>query len=75
MSLHGQLQESGRLTNLPKKKMVGNLDPEFVVRRQKDLQIFLHSVLEQEALATSIYVRRFLDPLSYAVNFQGSNAL
>jgi len=70
VNLYNALQESGIPIILPKKKIVGNLDREFVLKRQKELQQFLQSILEQEELAVTIHTRRFLDPVSYAVNFQ-----
>lgn len=70
VNLHSALQDSGLPLSLPKKKIVGNLDREFVIKRQKELQLFLQTILDQEEMAINIHTRRFMDPVSYAVNFQ-----
>ena len=44
---------------------------DFIMKRQKELQEFLAGVLDHQQLAASIHTRNFLDPQSYAVNFQG----
>jgi len=70
VNLHNALQDSGLPLNLPKKKIVGNLDREFVIQRQKELQLFIQTIMEHEEMAFNIHTRRFMDPGSYAVNFQ-----
>ena len=45
-------------------------DREFIIKRQKELQEFLTGILEHPELANVIATKKFLDPNSYAVNFQ-----
>jgi len=68
--LQSALHDSGIPLNLPKKKMVGNLDREFIIKRQKELQEFLDGVLEHPELANVMATKKFLDPNSYTINFQ-----
>lgn len=39
VKLHSQLQISGIDIRLPPKKIIGNLNPEFIAERQKQLQV------------------------------------
>lgn len=88
VALQGGLQEAGLPLPLPKKKVVGNLDREFVLQRQSELQEYLQvwtgleplhgitdlqALLERPLLANSLPTRRFLDPDTYALNFQGGD--
>lgn len=39
LKLHTQLQVSGIPLPLPPKKIIGNMDPDFIAERQKQLQV------------------------------------
>ena len=45
-------------------------DREFIIKRQKELQEFLTRILEHFELASQTATKKFLDPNSYAINFQ-----
>ncbi|KAJ9595648.1 hypothetical protein L9F63_013163, partial [Diploptera punctata] len=70
VSLHNVLQGSGINLPLPPKKLIGNMEREFVAERQTGLQNYLNLVLMNPILASSLPVRRFLDPDNYSTPFQ-----
>lgn len=43
LKLHAQLQVSGIPLPLPPKKIIGNMDPDFIAERQKQLQVCFHA--------------------------------
>ncbi|XP_049831647.1 PX domain-containing protein kinase-like protein isoform X1 [Schistocerca gregaria] len=70
VSLHNALQQSGLPLPLPPKKLIGNMDREFVAERQLGLQSYLNLILMNPILASSLPVRKFLDPENYSTSFQ-----
>lgn len=65
------LQVCGISLLLPPKKLIGNMDREFVAERQKGLQAYLDSVTQHPLLSSSLPVKKFLDPNSYSANYTG----
>ncbi|CAB0041939.1 unnamed protein product [Trichogramma brassicae] len=65
IQLHAVLSTSGLQLPLPPKKIIGNMDPEFIVQRQAALQNYLNIVLMNPILASSLYMKKFLDPENY----------
>jgi len=70
VSLHNLLQISGLNLPLPPKKLIGNMGREFIAERQTGLQNYLNIILMNPILASSLPVRKFLDPDNYATPFQ-----
>ncbi|XP_022193241.2 PX domain-containing protein kinase-like protein [Nilaparvata lugens] len=70
VALHNALQGSTLNIQLPPKKFIGNFDREFIAERQAGLEKYLNLVLMNPILASSLPVRRFLDPENYSVPFQ-----
>nr|XP_027237297.1 PX domain-containing protein kinase-like protein isoform X2 [Penaeus vannamei] len=58
------------LPQLPPKKVFGNTDRDFINERKVALQKYLDNILSNELLASSLPVKKFLDPKSYSRNFQ-----
>lgn len=56
---------------LPPKKLIGNLDRDFIAERQRGLQAYLDSVTQHPLLSSSLPVKKFLDPSSYSANYTG----
>jgi PX domain-containing protein kinase-like protein len=67
--LHNYLQTSGISLQLPPKKLIGNMDPEFITERQQGLQKYLNSVLMNPILVSSLPARSFVDPANYCQPF------
>ncbi|XP_058790504.1 PX domain-containing protein kinase-like protein isoform X2 [Phymastichus coffea] len=65
VQLHSILSLSGINLPLPPKRIIGNMEPEFIIQRQAALQNYLNIVLMNPILASSLSVRRFLDPENY----------
>lgn len=59
LKLHGQLQVSGIPLPLPPKKIIGNMDPDFIAERQKQLQV---------SIDENLMYRRFLTYLTQHEN-------
>ncbi|KAF3856743.1 hypothetical protein F7725_017466 [Dissostichus mawsoni] len=54
---------------LPPKKLIGNMDREFIAERQRGLQAFLDSITQHPMLSCSLTVKKFLDPNNYSANY------
>ncbi|GAB6029144.1 hypothetical protein CHUAL_004921 [Chamberlinius hualienensis] len=68
------LQTALHLSNgdlpLPPKKIFGNMEREFINQRQQGLQNYLNVLLANTPLASTLPVKKFLDPVNYFYNFQ-----
>nr|CAD7568598.1 unnamed protein product [Timema californicum] len=69
VTLHNAFQTSGLSLPLPPKKLLGNMDREFIAERRVALQNYLNIVLMNPILASSLSVKRFLDPDNYSTPF------
>ncbi|XP_044584602.1 PX domain-containing protein kinase-like protein isoform X3 [Cotesia glomerata] len=67
VQLNGVLSMSGLDLPLPPKKIIGNMDVEFIAQRQIALQNYLNVVLMNPILASSLSMKHFLDPNNYAI--------
>uniref|UniRef100_A0A3B4YAP9 PX domain containing serine/threonine kinase n=1 Tax=Seriola lalandi dorsalis TaxID=1841481 RepID=A0A3B4YAP9_SERLL len=56
---------------LPPKKLIGNMDREFIAERQRGLQTYLDSITQHPLLSSSLTVKKFLDPNNYCANYTG----
>lgn len=56
---------------LPPKKLIGNMEREFIAERQKGLQAYLDVITSHHLLSNCELVKKFLDPNSYSVNYTG----
>uniref|UniRef100_A0A3Q3KRR2 Uncharacterized protein n=1 Tax=Monopterus albus TaxID=43700 RepID=A0A3Q3KRR2_MONAL len=54
---------------LPPKKLIGNMDREFIAERQRGLQTYLDSITQHPLLSSSLHVKKFLDPNNYSANY------
>uniref|UniRef100_A0A672IHF5 PX domain containing serine/threonine kinase n=1 Tax=Salarias fasciatus TaxID=181472 RepID=A0A672IHF5_SALFA len=54
---------------LPPKKLIGNMDREFIAERQKGLQAYLDTITQHPLLSSSLTVKKFLDPNNYSANY------
>uniref|UniRef100_A0A3Q3WJV3 Uncharacterized protein n=1 Tax=Mola mola TaxID=94237 RepID=A0A3Q3WJV3_MOLML len=54
---------------LPPKKLIGNMDREFIAERQRGLQTYLDSITQHPLLSGSLSVKKFLDPNNYSANY------
>nr|XP_061796767.1 PX domain-containing protein kinase-like protein isoform X1 [Nerophis lumbriciformis] len=54
---------------LPPKKLIGNMDREFIAERQRGLQAYLDAVTQHPLLCSALPVKKFLDPNNYADNY------
>uniref|UniRef100_A0A8B9CR40 PX domain containing serine/threonine kinase like n=1 Tax=Anser brachyrhynchus TaxID=132585 RepID=A0A8B9CR40_9AVES len=54
---------------LPPKKLIGNMEREFIAERQKGLQAYLDVITSHHILSNCELVKKFLDPNSYSVNY------
>ena len=63
---------SGLELPLPPKKVFGNMDTTFIAERQNGLQNYVNFILAHPVLARHISVKRFLDPVNYSCDFQGT---
>ena len=57
----------------PPKKTFGSTDRQFLVERQQGLQAYLDAILREPPLASTVEMKRFLDPHNYSVNFYGKS--
>lgn len=69
VTLHSCLQSSGLLLPLPPKRLIGNMDPEFINERQQGLQKYLNTVLMNPILVSSLPAKSFVDPANYCQPF------
>uniref|UniRef100_A0A3B3Z9T6 Uncharacterized protein n=1 Tax=Periophthalmus magnuspinnatus TaxID=409849 RepID=A0A3B3Z9T6_9GOBI len=60
---------SGISLPLPPKKLIGNMDREFIAERQRGLQAYLDYITQHPLLCSCLTVKRFLDPNNYATNY------
>ncbi|XP_077781238.1 PX domain-containing protein kinase-like protein isoform X5 [Podarcis muralis] len=67
--LNNSLQISALSLPLPPKKLIGNMDREFIAERQKGLQNYLNAITSNHILSNCELVKKFLDPNSYSVNY------
>ncbi|XP_015277623.1 PREDICTED: PX domain-containing protein kinase-like protein isoform X3 [Gekko japonicus] len=67
--LNNSLQISALSLPLPPKKLIGNMDREFIAERQKGLQNYLSVITSNHILSNCEPVKKFLDPNSYSVNY------
>uniref|UniRef100_A0A4W3K2U3 PX domain-containing protein kinase-like protein n=1 Tax=Callorhinchus milii TaxID=7868 RepID=A0A4W3K2U3_CALMI len=67
--LHTSLQISGLTLPLPPKKLIGNMDREFIAERQRGLQNYLNFITTHHILSTCELVKKFLDPINYSANY------
>uniref|UniRef100_A0AAQ5Z0N8 PX domain-containing protein kinase-like protein n=1 Tax=Amphiprion ocellaris TaxID=80972 RepID=A0AAQ5Z0N8_AMPOC len=63
------LQVCGISLPLPPKKLIGNMDREFIAERQRGLQTYLDSITQHPLLCSSLTVKKFLDPNNYSANY------
>ncbi|MGH0164146.1 UNVERIFIED_CONTAM: hypothetical protein FKN15_046449 [Acipenser sinensis] len=74
--LNNNLQISGLSLPLPPKKLIGNMDREFIAERQKGLQNYLNFITTHHILSGCELVKKFLDTNSYSANYTvGSHGL
>ncbi|XP_061474761.1 PX domain-containing protein kinase-like protein isoform X3 [Rhineura floridana] len=67
--LNNSLQISALSLPLPPKKLIGNMDREFIAERQKGLQNYLNVITSNHILSNCELVKKFLDPNNYSVNY------
>ncbi|MEE6501830.1 hypothetical protein FKM82_004332 [Ascaphus truei] len=67
--LNNSLQISSLSLPLPPKKLIGNMDREFIAERQKGLQNYLNVITSNHILCNYEQVKKFLDPNSYSANY------
>uniref|UniRef100_A0A669P1A7 PX domain-containing protein kinase-like protein n=1 Tax=Phasianus colchicus TaxID=9054 RepID=A0A669P1A7_PHACC len=67
--LNNSLQISSLSLPLPPKKLIGNMEREFIAERQKGLQAYLDVITSHHILSNCELVKKFLDPNSYSVNY------
>ncbi|KAG7478152.1 hypothetical protein MATL_G00077230 [Megalops atlanticus] len=67
--LNNSLLISGINLPLPPKKLIGNMDREFIAERQKGLQTYLNFITTHHILSNCELVKKFLDPNNYSANY------
>ncbi|XP_038551566.1 PX domain-containing protein kinase-like protein isoform X1 [Micropterus salmoides] len=67
--LNASLMVCGISLPLPPKKLIGNMDREFIAERQRGLQAYLDSITQHPMLSSSLTVKKFLDPNNYSANY------
>uniref|UniRef100_A0A673AE09 PX domain containing serine/threonine kinase n=1 Tax=Sphaeramia orbicularis TaxID=375764 RepID=A0A673AE09_9TELE len=67
--LNSSLLVCGVSLPLPPKKLIGNMDREFIAERQRGLQLYLDSITQHPLLCSSLSVKKFLDPNNYSANY------
>ncbi|XP_029357032.1 PX domain-containing protein kinase-like protein isoform X5 [Echeneis naucrates] len=67
--LNSSLMVCGISLPLPPKKLIGNMDREFIAERQRGLQAYLDSITQHPLLSSSLPVKKFLDPNNYCANY------
>uniref|UniRef100_A0A8C6WS34 PX domain containing serine/threonine kinase n=1 Tax=Neogobius melanostomus TaxID=47308 RepID=A0A8C6WS34_9GOBI len=68
-ALNSGLMTCGVALPLPPKKLIGNMDREFIAERQRGLQTYLDRITQHPLLCSCLSVKRFLDPNSYSTNY------
>jgi len=71
VSLHESLKISGIDLPLPPKKLLGNMDQEFIAERQHGLQLMVDTILNNPMLAASEIAKKFFDSQNYNMNHTG----
>ena len=56
---------------MPRKKIFGNTDRQFLVERQQGLQIFIDKIQEEPVLRNHLAFKKFVDPANYSIDFYG----
>lgn len=69
--LNKSLKISGIDYPFPGKKLIGNMQPEFIAQRRLELQEYIQNVLMNPILASSLPTKKFVDPDSYSTPFHG----
>ncbi|XP_053576934.1 PX domain-containing protein kinase-like protein isoform X2 [Bombina bombina] len=67
--LNNSLQMSGLSLPLPPKKLIGNMDRDFIAERQKGLQNYINFITSNHILCNYEQVKKFLDPNNYSANY------
>ncbi|XP_051551395.1 PX domain-containing protein kinase-like protein isoform X2 [Myxocyprinus asiaticus] len=67
--LNNSLLISGLNLPLPPKKLIGNMDREFIAERQKGLQAYLNYITRHHVLSSCELVKKFLDTNNYSANY------
>ncbi|XP_066554321.1 PX domain-containing protein kinase-like protein isoform X2 [Amia ocellicauda] len=67
--LNNSLLVSGLNLPLPPKKLIGNMDREFIAERQKGLQTYLNFITTQHILSSCELVKKFLDTNNYSASY------
>ncbi|KAF7693186.1 PX domain-containing protein kinase-like protein isoform X1 [Silurus meridionalis] len=67
--LNNSLLISGLNLPLPPKKLIGNMDREFIAERQKGLQAYLNFLTQHHILSSCEIVKKFLDTNNYSANY------
>ncbi|XP_077386975.1 PX domain-containing protein kinase-like protein isoform X3 [Festucalex cinctus] len=67
--LNSSLMVCGVSLPLPPKKLIGNMEREFIAERQRGLQAYLDAVTQHPLLCAALPVKKFLDPNNYAANY------
>ncbi|RXM35226.1 PX domain-containing protein kinase-like protein [Acipenser ruthenus] len=67
--MEGVVKISGLSLPLPPKKLIGNMDREFIAERQKGLQNYLNFITTHHILSGCELVKKFLDTNSYSANY------
>uniref|UniRef100_A0AAY4BYW6 PX domain containing serine/threonine kinase n=1 Tax=Denticeps clupeoides TaxID=299321 RepID=A0AAY4BYW6_9TELE len=67
--LNNSLLISGIVLPLPPKKLLGNMDREFIAERQKGLQAYLNFITQHHVLSGCEMVKKFLDTNNYSANY------
>ncbi|XP_077081656.1 PX domain-containing protein kinase-like protein isoform X2 [Siphateles boraxobius] len=67
--LNNSLLISGLNLALPPKKLIGNMDREFIAERQKGLQAYLNHITRHHVLSSCELVKKFLDTNNYSANY------
>ncbi|KAG7211368.1 hypothetical protein KM043_010658 [Ampulex compressa] len=65
VQLNAALSPSGLDLALPPKRIIGNMEPDFIAQRQIALQNYLNTILMNPILASSLPMKKFLDPDNY----------
>uniref|UniRef100_A0A8I4A4N3 PX domain-containing protein kinase-like protein n=3 Tax=Callithrix jacchus TaxID=9483 RepID=A0A8I4A4N3_CALJA len=69
ISVENSWQIAGLSLPLPPKKLIGNMDREFIAERQKGLQNYLNVITTNHILSNCELVKKFLDPNNYSANY------
>ncbi|XP_057625316.1 PX domain-containing protein kinase-like protein isoform X11 [Chionomys nivalis] len=67
--LNNSLQIAGLSLPLPPKKLIGNMDREFIAERQRGLQNYLNVIMANHVLSNCELLKKFLDPNNYSANY------